>query len=113
MVVLRLGARVEVGVGALLDGLEEVANAELVVGEDALDEGTAGAGTAGDEDLAVEAWRGGGDVRLGGEALQERAPIADAVASGVHELYVGEGADEALLEVALHAVGDGARDDEG
>ena len=95
-----------------MDRLEEVADAELVVGEDALDEGAAGAGAAGDEDLAVEAGGGGDDVRLGGEVLEERTPVADAVACGAHELYVGEGADEALLEVAAHAVGDGQGDDE-
>ena len=105
-------AGVEVGVGALLHGLEEVADAELVVGEDALDEGAAGAGAAGDEDLSVEAGGGGDDVGLGGEALEERTPVADAVACGAHELDVGEGADEALLEVAAHAVGDGEGDDE-
>ena len=96
----------------MLDGLEEVADTELVVGEDALDEGTAVAGAAGDEDLTVEAGSSGGDVGLGREALQQRTPVADAVACGVHELHVGEGTDEALLEVAAHAVGDGEGDDE-
>ena len=95
-----------------MDGLEEVADAELVVGEDALDEGAAGARAAGDEDLSVEAGGDGDDVRLGGEVLHERTPVADAVACGAHELHVGEGADEALLEVPAHAVGDGQGDDE-
>jgi hypothetical protein len=96
----------------LLHRLEEVADAEFVVGEDALDEGAAGAGAAGDEDLTVEAGSGSDDVRLLGEVLEERTPVADAVAGGAHEFYVGEGADEALLEVAAHAVGDGEGDDE-
>src|ERR1700742_2185875 len=94
---LGVGGGVEVGVGALVDGLEEVAYAELVVGEDALDEGAARAGAAGDEDLAVEAGSSGDDVRLGGEALEEWTPVPDAVACGAHELHVGEGTDEALL----------------
>jgi hypothetical protein len=96
----------------LLYGLEEVADAELVVGEDALDEGAAGAGAAGDEDLSVEARGGGNDVRLLGESLEERTPVADAVACGAHELYVCECTDEALLEVSAHAIGDGEGDDE-
>ncbi len=47
------------------------------------------------------------------EAGEERAPVADAVAGDAHEFDVGGGADEALLEVAAHAVGDGEGDDEG
>ena len=51
-------------------------------------------------------------MRLLGETLEERTPVADAVACGAHDFHVGEGADEALLEVAAHAVGNGERDDE-
>ena len=90
----------------------EVADAELVAGEDALDLGAAGPGAAGDENLTVEAGGSCDDVRLGGEVLQERAPVADAAACGAHNLYVGEGTDETLLEVAAHAVGDREGDDE-
>jgi hypothetical protein len=92
--------------------LEEVAHPELVGGEDAFDEGATGAGAAGDEDLAVEAGGDSDDVGLGGEALHERAPVADAVTGGAHELDVRQGADQALLEVPFHAIGDGEGDDE-
>ena len=79
---------------------------------DALDEASTGARAAGDEDLAVEAGRGGGDVRKGGEAGEQGSPVADAVGGDAHQVDVGGGAEEAVLQVALHAVGDGEGDDE-
>jgi len=93
--------------------LEEVADFAFVCGDDAFDEGAAGAGTAGDEDLTVEAGGDGLDVRHLGELSDEGTPIPDAVAGGAHEFDVGGGADKPLLEVAAHAVGDGEGDDEG
>ena len=103
----------EGGGGAFGDGLEEFADGAFVGGEDAFDEDAAGAGAVGDEDLAVEAGGYGADVWGGGEAGHEGTPVADAVAGRAHEFDVGGGADESLLEVAAHAVGDGKRDDEG
>jgi hypothetical protein len=93
--------------------LEEVADVALVGGDHAFDEGPAGTGAAGDEDLSVEAGGDGLDVRDGGEVGHEGTPVADAVAGGAHEVDVGGGADEAVLQIAAHTVGDGQGDDEG
>ncbi len=77
------------GIPLILDGLEQVADAEFVVGEDAFDERAAGAGSAGDEDLAVEAGGCGFDVRDLRELRHEWSPVADAVAGDLHQLDVG------------------------
>ena len=110
----RLGGRgvFQRGCGAGFDGLEEVAYGALLGGDDAFDEGSAAAWAARDKDLAVEAGGGGGNVREGAETGEQGAPVADAVAGDAHEVDVGGGAEEAFLEVAAHAVGDGERDDE-
>ncbi len=44
--------------------------------------------------------------------FDERPPVADAVVLHAHELDVGAGGDETILQVAAHAVGDGESDDE-
>jgi hypothetical protein len=47
------------------------------------------------------------------EAGNEWTPVADAVGLDAHELDMSTGAEEAVLNVAAHAVGDGEGDDEG
>jgi antitoxin (DNA-binding transcriptional repressor) of toxin-antitoxin stability system len=47
------------------------------------------------------------------QLFEQGAPVADAVALDAHELHMSAGAEEAVLQVALHAVGDGEGDDEG
>ena len=46
------------------------------------------------------------------KAVEEGLPVADAVALDAHELHVGAGAEELVLKLAAHAVGDGQSDDE-
>jgi len=41
------------------------------------------------------------------------AAVADAVGLDAHQVNMGAGAKEAVLEVAPHAVGDGQGDDQG
>ena len=99
--------------GTFFDRLQKVSDFELIGGEDAFDEGAAGACAAGDQHLAVEAGRGCDDVGLLGEAGDERTPIAYAVSAGFHQIYVGGCADEPFLKIASHTAGDGEGDDEG
>jgi hypothetical protein len=93
--------------------LEQVADGLFFSGDDAVEESAAGARAAGDEDLFVEAGGGGGDVGKLTETSNEGTPVADAVGLDTHELDVGAGAEEAVLNVAAHAIGDGEGDDEG
>ena len=102
----------QLGGTALLDVAEEVADSALVSGDDACYLSAAGSRAAGDEHLLIEAGRGCGYVRQLAQAIQKRTPVADAVGGDPHELDVSGRADEALLEVALHAVGDGKGDDQ-
>jgi hypothetical protein len=46
------------------------------------------------------------------EAGNEGTPVANAVGLNAHELDVGAGAEETVLNVEAHAVGDGEGDDE-
>ena len=63
--------------------------------------------------MSVEAGSYGEDVRGFFEACEQGTPVADAIACGAEEFDVGLGADETVLHVTAHAVGDGERDDEG
>jgi len=51
-------------------------------------------------------------VRDFAQFLNHWLPVADAVALDAHQLDVGAVAKQAVLQVALHAVGDGEGDDE-
>ena len=64
-----------------------------------------------DEHLSVESRRGCGDVRLRAEAGEQRTPVAHTVTKGAHEFYVRGGPEQAILQIAAHAVGDGERED--
>ena len=108
----RIGRGVKVFGRALHHEVEEIADGALVGGDDAFDEREAGARAAGDEYLSVESWRGGGDVRNLFEACEQRRPVLDAVGGNAHQVDVGRGAEQAVLQVAAHAVGDGQREDE-
>ena len=72
----------------------------------------AGARAAGDQHLFVDAGRGGGDVGHVAQAFEQRTPVANAVALDAHQLDMRGGAEEPVLQVAPHAVGDGESDDE-
>ena len=95
-----------------MDRLQEVTDLALVCGDDAFDEGSAGAGTARDQYLAVQSRGDCLNVRQGGETVHQWAPVADAVSCSAHEVDVGGGTDQALLQVTPHSVGDRQRDDE-
>ena len=92
--------------------MEQVADGLLFRGNDAIEKCATGTRAASDEDLLVEARGGGGDVRQLAEAGNEGTPVADAVGLDAHELDMGAGAEEAVLDIAAHAVGDGEGDDE-
>ena len=94
------------------DGAEQAADRPLLVGDDALDEREAGAGTTRDQHLSVDSRRGGGDVRNAAQAVEQRLPVANAVRLDAHQVHVGRDAEQTPLEVLPHAVGDGQGDDE-
>jgi hypothetical protein len=106
------GIRLEGLRAAEFDGGEDIADAAFFLRKHAFDECATSSGSARDEHLAVEGGGRSGDVGLAGELIGEPAPVADAVALDSHELDVRGGAEEALLQIAAHAVGDGKSDDE-
>ncbi len=98
--------------GTFFYGVEEVAYFSFVGGDHAFEDGAAGAGSAGDEDLLENCGSGGYYVRLFGEASEKRRPIFDAIVGDAEEADVGGGSDEALLQILAKAVVDGEGDDE-
>ena len=91
---------------------EQVADRPLIVGQDAFDQRAAIARAAGHQHLLVQAGRGGDDVRHLAQTRQQRPPIGDAAPIHLHQLHVRAGAEQLVLQVAPHAVGDGESDDE-
>ena len=90
----------------------QIADPTFVLGQDAFDQSTAVACAACHQDLLVETGRGGHNVRNLAQTLEQRPPVAYALRACLHELYVGRGVYQAILQVALHAVGDGECDDQ-
>ena len=91
---------------------QDLADIAFIRGDDAFNKCVAFAGATRDYDLLVEVGGRGDNVGKLGEACEQRLPVADAVVFYAHELDVGTGVDEAVLQVAAHAVGDGEGDDE-
>ena len=46
------------------------------------------------------------------QAIEQRTPVANAVGLDAHQLDVRGGAQQPVLQVAAHAVGDGESDDQ-
>ena len=92
--------------------MQEIADLQFVLRNDAFDEGPPTPGPTGQEHLAVEA--GGCGFHAGNlaQAVHERPPVAHAIAGCAKELHVCGGSDETSLEVAAHAGGDSQSDDE-
>src|SRR5271165_2371123 len=92
--------------------VEQIADFALVGGDHAFEDGAAGAGAAGDEDLLENCGRGGDDVRLFGKTFEERRPIFDAIVGDAEQADVRGGSDEALLQVLAKSIVNGEGDDE-
>jgi hypothetical protein len=102
----------QICVGALLCGLQKVANLEFVLRDNSFDEGAPTPGATGQEDLAVEAGGYGFHAGDAAEAVHERTPVVDTVPCRTQQLHVGGGAYEATLKVSAHAGGNGECDDQ-
>ncbi len=91
---------------------QQIAHAALLLRDDALNQSAAGASAAGDEDLFIESWCSRLYV---GQLLQprsQRPPVADAVAGNAHQLHVRRRAQQPVLQITAHAVGNGEGNDQ-
>ena len=92
---------------------QQIAHAAFLLRDDALNQRATGARAAGDEDLFIQPWRSRLYV---GQLLQprrQRTPVADAIAGNPHQLHVSRGAQQPVLQIATHAVGDRQGNDQG
>jgi hypothetical protein len=92
---------------------QQIAHAAFLVRDDALNQHATGPSTARDEDLLVQPGRSRPDVGQLLEPRSQRTPVADAIARNPHQLHVSRGAQQPVLQIATHAIGDGQGNDQG
>ena len=91
---------------------QQIAHAAFLLRNDAFDHRTTGASAARDQDLFVQPRRSRLYV---GQLLQprsQRTPVADAIAGNAHQLHVRCGAQQPVLQIATHAIGNGQGNDQ-
>ncbi len=107
---LRLG--IQGGDAAQGDAGEQVADPPLLSGNDALNEGPSGTSAIRNEHLFVEPRRGGLHVRQLLQACGQLAPTTDSIAGHAHQLHMSGRAQQPVLQIPAHAVGDGQGNDQ-
>src|SRR5208337_2403761 len=91
---------------------KQIAHGPLVVRKNTLDQCVTVPRAARHNYLLVQARRGSGHVRHLAQTRQKRPPVRNALPINLHQLHMGARAEQLILQVAPHAVGNGESDDE-